>query len=133
MNKRVLTDEQIDIFKEVGIARIATSSKAGVPHCTTIQPSRISHNEIIIPIIQMVRTVNNIKENPNAFLLYYKEDPNDYENNTQFKINATAKIYESGKLFKEIKEYEERENLPEGFYVNGIVVLTLKDVEVCVG
>ena len=52
---------------------------------------------------------------------------------TQFKINETSKIYESGKLFKEIREYEKRENLPEGFYVNGTVVLTLKDVEVCVG
>ena len=121
------------MFKELGIARIASCGKNEIPHCTTIQPSRITSNEIIIPVIQMVRTVNNIIENPNVFLLYYKEDPNDYENNTQYKINGTAKVVTSGSLFEEIKEYEERVNLPEGFYVNGIVVVQLKNIEVCIG
>ena len=129
----ILTNEQVEILKEVGTCMIATSSKDGFPHCTIVEPSRIENNRIIIPIVQMVTSKQNILENPNIFLHFYKINHEDAELNTQYKISAIANIENEGELFEEIKHYEETEVLPEGFYVNGIVVATLLKIDKFVG
>ena len=112
---------------------IATASKSGVPHCTIVEPSRIENDRIIIPIVQMVVSKQNILENSNIYLHFYKINPEDAELNTQYKISATATIETEGLLFEEIKHYEETEVLPEGFYVNGIVIAKLLKLEEFVG
>ncbi len=133
MKNKILSDEQVERLKEVGICMIATSSKKGVPHCTIVEPSRIENNQIIIPIVQMVVSQQNIKENPNVYLHFYEINLQDSELNTQYKILATASIETEGNLFEEIKKYEETEVLPEGFYVTGIVIASLKKFEKFVG
>ena len=112
---------------------IATSSKEGIPHCTIVEPSRIENNQIIIPIVQMITSKQNIIENKNIFLHFYKINPEDAELNTQYKISAIANIQIDGKLFEEIKYYEETEVLPEGFYVNGIIIAKLLKIDEFVG
>lgn len=51
----------------------------------------------------------------------------------QYKLNCLAKIETKGELFDEIKKYEETEVLPEGFYVNGIIIATIIDCKEYVG
>ena len=133
VKKEILTNEQVKILKDVGTCMIATSSRSGEPHCTIVEPSRIENNQIIIPIVQMVVSKQNILENSKIYLHFYKINPEDAELNTQYKISANATIETSGKLFEEIKHYEETEVLPEGFYVNGIVIAELLNMEKFVG
>ncbi len=129
----MLTNEQVKILREIGTCMIATASKDAVPHCTIVEPSRIENDRIIIPVVQMVTSRANIEENPNIYLHFYKIDEEDAEKNTQYKISALATIESTGELFEEIKHYEETEVLPEGFYVNAIVIANIVKCDEFVG
>lgn len=41
-----------------------------------------------------------------------------------------CEILENGELFNEIKDYEERNNLPEELKVKQIIVANIKDIEI---
>ena len=112
---------------------IASASKEGIPHCTIVEPSRYLEDKIIIPIVQMEITKKNIEENNNIFIHIFKEDENDSEYSVQYKMNCTGKIETTGELFEEIKHYEETEVLPEGFYVNGIIIAEILDCKEYIG
>lgn len=47
----------------------------------------------------------------------------------QYKIEGYATIDENSDLFKEIKDYEETENLPPELKVNSIVIIDIKSFE----
>ena len=47
----------------------------------------------------------------------------------QYKIEGIAKVETSGKLFEEIKNYEESENLPPELKVSAIIIVKIKNVE----
>ena len=128
-----LTEKQLDNIKSVGILMLATASKEGKPHCTIVEPSRYYEDKIIIPIVQMETTKRNIEENENIFIHVFKEDENDPEWSIQYKMSCTAKIETSGKLFEEIKHYEETEVLPEGFFVKGIIIATIVECKEYIG
>lgn len=128
-----LTDEQLKNIMEVGTLMLATASNEGIPHCTIVEPSKYYNDKIIIPIVQMEISKNNILENSNVFIHVFKEDKNDAEWSTQYKLNCSAKIETSGELFEEVKQHEETEVLPEGFYVNGIIIATIIDCKEYVG
>ena len=128
-----LNEKQLNNIKSVGTVMLATASKQGVPHCTIVEPSRFLEDKIIIPIIQMEVSKKNILENENIFIHIFKEDETDPECSIQYKLNCIAKIENSGELFSEIKHYEETEVLPEGFFVNGIVIATIKDCKEYIG
>lgn len=133
MSNKILSDEQLEILKGIGICMIATSGKDNFPHCTIVEPSVYENNRIIIPVVQMVTSKKNIEENKNICLHFYKEDESDPELNVQYKINAEAELQFDGDLFWKVKHYEETEVLPEGFFVSAIVVANLKSVEEFVG
>ena len=60
-------------------------------------------------------------------------DKNDPEWSTQYKIDCKAKIETAGQLFEEVKHYEETEVLPEGFYVNGIIIASIIECKEYIG
>lgn len=128
-----LTEEQLKNIKSVGTLMIASASKEGIPHCTIVEPSRYLENKIIIPIVQMEITKKNIEENNNTFIHIFKEDENNSEYSIQYKMNCKATIETTGELFEEIKRYEETEVLPEGFYVNGIIIAEILDCKEYIG
>ena len=128
-----LTEEQLKNIKSVGTLMIASASKEGIPHCTIVEPSRYLENKIIIPIVQMEITKKNIEENNNIFIHIFKEDENNPEYSIQYKMNCKATIETTGELFEEIKRYEETEVLPEGFYVNGIIIAEILDCKEYIG
>ena len=128
-----LNETQLNNIKSVGTLMLATASKDGKPHCTIVEPSRFYEDRIIIPIVQMEISKQNMLENKNVFIHVFKEDKDDPECSIQYKLNCTAEIETSGELFEEVKHYEETEVLPEGFYVNGIVIATILDCKEYVG
>ena len=128
-----LNETQLNNIKSVGTLMLATASKDGKPHCTIVEPSRFYEDRIIFPIVQMEISKQNMLENKNVFIHVFKEDKDDPECSIQYKLNCTAEIETSGELFEEVKHYEETEVLPEGFYVNGIVIATILDCKEYVG
>ena len=128
-----LNETQLNNIKEVGTLMLATASKEGKPHCTIVEPSRYYEDRIIIPIVQMEISKKNIMENNQIFIHVFKEDKNDSECSIQYKLECSAKIETSGELFEEVKKYEETEVLPEGFYVNGIIVAYIDSCKEYIG
>ena len=128
-----LNETQLNNIKEVGTLMLATASKEGKPHCTIVEPSKYFEDRIIIPIVQMEVSKQNMLENNQVFIHVFKEDKNDPEWSIQYKLDCTATIKTSGELFEEVKHYEETEVLPEGFYVSGIVIATINDCKEYVG
>jgi len=110
-----------------------TSSVEGQPHCTIVEPSRFFDDEIVIPIVQMVTSINNIKDNRKVFIHVTKENKEYFGDSTQYKIEAVAKIEKKGKLFDEVKHFEESERLPKGWTVKGIVRAKITYVDEVVG
>lgn len=132
-DNKILTNQQVEILKKIDVCMLATASAKGVPHCTMVEPSRFENGRIIIPVIQMVVSKQNVAENPNIFLHFYEVNPSDPLNSTQYKISAVATLETQGKLFEEIKNYEETERLPEGLKVSGIIVANLLEINKFVG
>lgn len=77
----------------------------------------------------MEETIQNIKENPKCFIdVYIKK-----ENDKQIKINGAGKVFKSGDLYENIKEYEEKNNLPPELKVNSVIEIQITDVTITEG
>ena len=108
---------------------IFSTSKNNIPHSIIVMPSRIEEDKIILSNIQMNNSIENISNNPNCFIDVYIKNSND----KQIKIDCLAQVYNNGKLYDEIKEYEETNNLPEDLKVRSIIVAEIKKIEVSEG
>lgn len=120
-----LTSEQIGKIKKAEKLVFTTASKNGKPRSIYVMPSRVEEDKIILSNIQMEKSINNVMENNNCFLNVYLAEEDDL----QIKIDGEAEVEESGKLFEEIKEYEESENLPPELKVNSIIIVNIVGVE----
>lgn len=124
MKKELLANEIEEIKNNEYVIFSTTSNN--IPHSIVVMPSRIESNRIIISNIQMNKTIKNIRVNPNCFINVYIKENND----KQYKINCMCEILENGELFNEIKDYEEKNNLPEELKVKQIIVANIKDIEI---
>ena len=79
---------------------VFTTSNNNQPRSIWVMPSRVESDVIILSNIQMNKTYENIKQNPQCFLNVYMPDKDDL----QYKIDGVAKIYESGELFEDVKK-----------------------------
>ena len=126
--KTELSLNEIEEIKNNEYVTFSTSC-SDIPRSIVVMPSRIESNRIILSNIQMNKTIENIKLNPNGFINVYIKEKND----KQYKINCICEIYGDGALFNEIKQYEETNNLPEELKVNQIIVANIKDIEMSEG
>lgn len=133
LTKGILTKAQLEDIKAVGTCMFVTASQDGQPHCTIVEPSQYHNNEIIIPIVQMIVSVDNIKQNSKVFIHITKVNKDNYGDSIQYKLSALASIETRGKLYEEVKHYEETERLPAGWTVKGIVRAKLVNVEEVIG
>lgn len=124
----MLTKNQIEKIKNNEKVIFTTSSKTGQPRSIYVVPSRIEEKCIILSSIQMKKSFENVKENSKCFINVYFEDED-----LQYKIEGTAEIFDTGELFEEIKEFEERENLPADLKVNAIIVIDITTFEESIG
>ncbi len=121
----MLNSEQIKNIENNQKVVFATSSKDGQPRCVFVIPSRVMEKQIILSNIQMNKSMQNIMENSKCFINVYMEDKEDL----QYKIEGVANVYDNGELFKEIKRFEETENLPPELKVNSIIVVNITSFE----
>ena len=124
-----LTDKQIELAKEQEWVILSTTNKDGKPHSIIVQQSRIESDKIILSNIQMKTSIDNLKENNKCFINIFLKENDDM----QIKIDGIAKLYDSGKLYENIKEYEETNNLPPKLKVNSIIVIDFKNIEISNG
>lgn len=73
----------------------------------------------------MKKSFDNISRNPKCFINVLIPEQDDL----QYKIEGTAEIFNSGKLFEEIKNYKESENLPDDLKANAIIIVNINNVE----
>lgn len=124
-----LTDEQIKLIEKQCWVILATSNKDGQPHCIIVQPSKIESDKIILSNIQMKTSISNLEENNKCCINIFLQENDDM----QIKIDGTSTIYNSGKLYEDIKEYEETNNLPPELKVNSIIVVNIENIEISNG
>lgn len=124
-----LTDEQIKLIEKQGWVILSTSNKDGQPHCIIVQPSKIESDKIILSNIQMKTSISNLEQNNKCCINIFLQENNDM----QIKIDGIANIYNSGKLYEDIKEYEETNNLPPELKVNSIIVVNIENIEISNG
>lgn len=120
-----LTLEQVELIKSAEKLVFTTASKDGKPRSIYVMPSRVDDNRIILSNIQMRKSIQNILENNKCFLNIYIPDEDDL----QIKIDGIAEVKNTGKLFQEIKEYEESENLPPELKVESIIIVCFENIE----
>lgn len=121
----MLNNKQIENIRLAEKVIFSTADKDNQPRSVWVIPSRIERDRIILSNIQMQKSFENVKQNPKCFINVFFPDNDDL----QYKIEGFATINESGELFKEIKEYEETENLPPELKVNSIIIIDIKSFE----
>ncbi len=121
----MLNELQIKNIQNAEKVIFTTSSSSNQPRSIWVVPSKIEKNRIVISNIQMGKSFENIKENPKCFINVLIPEHDDL----QYKIEGIAKIYYKGRLFEDIKKYEETENLPPELKVNAIIVIELTSFE----
>ena len=108
---------------------ILSTSNNNEPRAIVVMPSRVESDRMILSNIQMSKTIDNLKKNPNCFINVYIKNNND----KQYKIECKCEIFEDGELFNEIKSYEEENNLPEELKVHSIIVAKYCNIEISEG
>lgn len=121
----MLNELQIKNIQNAEKVIFTTSSSSNQPRSIWVVPSKIEKNRIVISNIQMGKSFENIKENPKCFINVLIPEHDDL----QYKVEGIAKIYYKGRLFEDIKKYEETENLPPELKVNAIIVIELTSFE----
>lgn len=120
----MLTNQQINNIQQAEKV-IFTTCNNNQPRSIWVIPSRVENNKIILSNIQMKKSFDNISRNPKCFIDVLIPEQDDL----QYKIEGTAEIFNSGKLFEEIKIYEESENLPDDLKVNDIIIININNIE----
>ena len=125
----MLNNEQVKNIEENGKVVFSTVGVDGYPRSIWVMPSRVNKDSIILSNIQMDKSFANIKNNNKCFINVYFPNKDDL----QYKIQGTATIFNNGKLFDEIKEFEETTNLPPELKVSDIIVVAIEKVEESIG
>ena len=123
-----LSNNEIEEIKNNELVILSTSNN-NEPRAIVVMPSRVESDRMILSNIQMSKTIENLKKNPNCFINAYIKNNND----KQYKIECNCEIFEDGELFNEIKLYEEENNLPEELKVHSIIVAKYCNIEISEG
>ncbi len=123
-----LSNNEIEEIKNNEWVILSTSTN-NEPRAIVVMPSRVESDRMILSNIQMSKTIENLKKNPNCFINAYIKNNND----KQYKIECNCEIFEDGELFNEIKLYEEENNLPEELKVHSIIVAKYCNIEISEG
>ena len=124
----ILSNNEIEEIKNNKWVILSTSTN-NEPRAIVVMPSRVESDRMILSNIQMSKTIENLKKNPNCFINAYIKNNND----KQYKIECNCEIFEDGELFNEIKLYEEENNLPEELKVHSIIVAKYCNIEISEG
>ncbi len=115
-----LTDEQIRFINENEVITFATSSLDGTPRNVYVCPSMISYDKIIISDVKMVKSCQNIKNNPKVFITSINKDYSKW-----LKISGIAKYEVDGEMFDNIYDLE----MSRGYKPKAVIVVENIEIE----
>lgn len=103
---------------EKAIVAVATIDNENKPHNIAIIYSKIIDNKIVITNNFMKKTIENIKNNSNISLVFWK-------NERGWRIDGNAEYYDSGKWLEFVKSLKENKDMP----VRGAVVINIRKID----
>lgn len=129
-DRKKFSQAQLNMMKEADLLTLCTSNEQGIPHAIVVEPSRIEQDKIIMSMVQMQTTKENLTQNQNCFLHLMVDK--GLADSVQLKITGYANVLKSGKLFKEIYDFEST-RLPEDLSVQSIIVFYPTKIEESIG
>ena len=115
----MLTDDQLNFFKENNIVVLATANKDGQPRAILVEANKTENDKIIVTDNEMEMTRQNILNNKNVFVLAYSED-----HNRCLKIEGTANYETEGENFEYTKGLESNKD----YMPKAAVVINISNV-----
>lgn len=116
----MISEKQLELLKKQITVVLSTSNLNSKPHAIFAEINKIENNSIVITDNHMQKTISNIKENDQAFILAYKDDYSQILN-----ITGTIIYHENGDLLNYVK------NLPDnnGYNPKGVIEFKITNVE----
>ena len=99
------------------IVAVATVNGDGKPHNICVEVNKIIENKIIITNNYMRNTIENIKNNPNVSLVFWKEEKG-------WRINGKADYFDSGQWLDFVKALKENKGHP----AKGALVVNVNEI-----
>lgn len=116
-----LTQEQIDIINSNDWVIFATSDSNNHPRASLLTPSVVESDRIIFSNMQMGKTAENLRTNPNVFVTAYDKDLDKC-----IKITGNVTLESNTELFNSIKTLEATRC---EFVPKEIIVVTITKIE----
>ena len=118
-----ITAEQKELIESNALA-LATINDDGTPHCIVVGYVKVvSDREILITDNYMVRTVSNLKKNPNIAIVVWNKD---WQNNcVGYELKGKVRYYNDGKWIQTAKKIPENEGEP----CKGAILLEVESIK----
>ena len=116
----VITQDMKDIAAKTMVYILATSSKDGRPNGVPIGIVRIKDDEVVLADNFMLKTRQNLEENPVAAISYWSG-----EDHYGYQLKGKTRIETSGEYYDEIARGMDERKLP--FKPKAVVVFTVEE------
>ncbi len=103
---------------ESSVIALATCSKEDHPHNIAVACIKVKDNKIVITDNYMQKTKENIKQNPQIALVFWKGDKG-------FSIEGKAEYFDYGKWLEFVKSLPENKNFP----AKGAIVMNVESIK----
>jgi len=120
-----LSGEVKEIFTKTKVMPMATASKSGVPNVAPMASIQLAADDTIwIMDNYMVKTLENLKENPLVALYFYDQD-----SKRCFQIKGSAEIRTSGPEYEKFRDQMKAKN--DKFPAKSLIIIKITDVFEC--
>jgi predicted pyridoxine 5'-phosphate oxidase superfamily flavin-nucleotide-binding protein len=116
----VITQDMKDIAAKTGVYILATADKNGKPNGVPIGIVRIKDDEVVLADNFMLKTRQNLEENPVAAVTYWSG-----EDHYGYQLKGKIRIETSGEDYQTMAGSMEERKLP--FKPKAVVILTVEE------
>jgi len=123
-NKMIKINKELKKLIEGNTLAFATADKNGNPHCIVVAFVKvISKNQILVTDNYMVKTIKNIKTNPEVALITWNKEWK--EKCIGYELRGIAEYFTKGKWHEMIKQIPENEKEP----CKGAILITINKIK----
>ena len=120
-----LSNEVKDIFTRTKVMPMATASKSGIPNVAPMASIQLVGDDTVwIMDNYMVKTLENLKENPVVALYFY-----DQESERCFQIKGSTEVKTSGPEYEKFRNQMKAKS--DKYPAKSLIVIKITDVFEC--
>ncbi|MBP7411761.1 pyridoxamine 5'-phosphate oxidase family protein [Methanoculleus sp. 10] len=120
-----LSNEVKDIFTRTKVMPMATASKSGIPNVAPMASIQLVGDDTVwIMDNYMVKTLENLKENPVVALYFY-----DQESKRCFQIKGSTEVKTSGPEYEKFRNQMKAKS--DKYPAKSLIVIKITDVFEC--